>query len=273
MTDDTPSGAPMTKRRVECRGSNGAAVETTPRMRARISATDVASWRARSVGTTPLGVFRNNGSPSSVRRRPRPMADRGWRKMQPLRRPADMPLLKHNLEQHQQVEIDPGKINLVQHNAEIISLDIRFLKWDLDGIAGSIAGPTRMERYRKCSNQTVGRRLALKAALAMPLVGQRRTGADADSFGAGSLPIWSGRPRPGLRLSCAATWTNGLDLTRIAEDFTVMQPFGGAASRGFDMSTPAAGAARQLFQKRRRQSRTGPILRVRRSGRPSRDRT
>ena len=26
------------------------------------------------------------------------------------------------------------------------------------------------------------------------------------------------------------------DLTRIAEDFTLMQPFGGAASRGFDMS-------------------------------------
>ena len=51
------------------------------------------------------------------------MADRGRRKMQPLRRPADVPLLKDDLEQHEQVEIDPGKVNLVQHNAEIISLD------------------------------------------------------------------------------------------------------------------------------------------------------
>jgi hypothetical protein len=46
-----------------------------------------------------------------------------------------MQLLKHNLEQHQQVEIDPGKINLIQHNAEIISLDSSRLKWDFDGTA------------------------------------------------------------------------------------------------------------------------------------------
>ena len=51
------------------------------------------------------------------------MADGGRRKVQALRRPADMPLLKDNLEQHKQVEINSGKINLVQHNAEIISLD------------------------------------------------------------------------------------------------------------------------------------------------------
>ncbi|WP_244608296.1 hypothetical protein [Bradyrhizobium algeriense] len=51
------------------------------------------------------------------------MADGRGRKMQPLRRPADMPLLKDDLEQYEKVEIDPGKVNLVQHNAEIISLD------------------------------------------------------------------------------------------------------------------------------------------------------
>ncbi|WP_245309181.1 hypothetical protein [Bradyrhizobium retamae] len=56
------------------------------------------------------------------------MADGGRRKVQPLRRPADMPLLKDDLEQHEQVEIDAGEINLVQHNAEIISLDSVRLK-------------------------------------------------------------------------------------------------------------------------------------------------
>jgi hypothetical protein len=51
------------------------------------------------------------------------MADGRRRKIQPLRRPADVPLLKDDLEQHEQIEIDPGKVSLVQHNAEIISLD------------------------------------------------------------------------------------------------------------------------------------------------------
>jgi hypothetical protein len=36
------------------------------------------------------------------------MADRGRRQMQPLRRTADMALLKDDLEQHEKIEIDPG---------------------------------------------------------------------------------------------------------------------------------------------------------------------
>jgi hypothetical protein len=51
------------------------------------------------------------------------MADGGRRKMQPLRRPADVALREDDLEQHEQIEIDPGKVSLVQHYAEIISLD------------------------------------------------------------------------------------------------------------------------------------------------------
>jgi ketosteroid isomerase-like protein len=79
------------------------------------------------------------------------------------------------------------------------------------------------------------RRLALKAALAMPLSTAaasepmsassaqeladlvRKTEARASAFMHGDMERWSG-------------------LTRIAEDFTLMQPFGGEASRGFDMS-------------------------------------
>jgi hypothetical protein len=30
---------------------------------------------------------------------------------------------QHGLEQHQQVEVDPGEISFVQHIAEIVSLD------------------------------------------------------------------------------------------------------------------------------------------------------
>jgi ketosteroid isomerase-like protein len=79
------------------------------------------------------------------------------------------------------------------------------------------------------------RRLALKAALAMPLSASaaqeptsagseqelvdlvRKTEAQASAFMRGDMDKWSG-------------------LVRIAGDFTLMQPFGGEASRGFDMS-------------------------------------
>jgi ketosteroid isomerase-like protein len=79
------------------------------------------------------------------------------------------------------------------------------------------------------------RRLALKAALAMPLSASaaqeprsavseqelvdlvRKTEARASAFMRGDMDKWAG-------------------LTRIADDFTLMQPFGGEASRGFDMS-------------------------------------
>ena len=78
-------------------------------------------------------------------------------------------------------------------------------------------------------------RLALKAALAMPLSASaaqepmptaseqevadlvRKTEARASAFMRGDMDRWAG-------------------LMRIAEDFTLMQPFGGAASRGFDAS-------------------------------------
>ena len=79
------------------------------------------------------------------------------------------------------------------------------------------------------------KRLALKAALAMPLSASAAQGptwatteqelidlvraseARAAAFMRGDMDRWSG-------------------LTRISDDFTLMQPFGGEASRGFDMS-------------------------------------
>ena len=72
MTADTPSGAPTINRRVDVPGSNGFAVATTSRTRARISEIAGASEAARSVGSTPLGVFRKSGSPSMRRKRPSP---------------------------------------------------------------------------------------------------------------------------------------------------------------------------------------------------------
>jgi hypothetical protein len=66
------SGAPIVKQRCAVLGSNGPAVEMMPSTRLSTSATGPASSRARSVGFTPLGVFRNSGSCSRRRSRRRP---------------------------------------------------------------------------------------------------------------------------------------------------------------------------------------------------------
>ena len=52
-----------------------------------------------------------------------PVADGGGREVQPIGRPADMPLFQHRLEEDQKVEVGSGEINFIQHIAEIISLD------------------------------------------------------------------------------------------------------------------------------------------------------
>jgi ketosteroid isomerase-like protein len=73
------------------------------------------------------------------------------------------------------------------------------------------------------------RRAALAAALAMPLAAEPAAGSDATAalieraaeknaaFMRGDMPRWA-------------------ELVRIARDFTLMQPFGGPASHGFDKS-------------------------------------
>jgi hypothetical protein len=43
--------------------------------------------------------------------------------VQPRRGARDVAFLQHGFEQHEQVEVDPSEINLVQHIAEIVSLD------------------------------------------------------------------------------------------------------------------------------------------------------
>jgi ketosteroid isomerase-like protein len=108
------------------------------------------------------------------------------------------------------------------------------LKWNLGGTAGR--SPAQREwKDTKMFKLNRWRRLALKAALAMPLSASaaeepmsasskeelvdlvRNTEAQASAFMRGDMDRWSG-------------------LVRIAGDFTLMQPFGGEASRGFDTS-------------------------------------
>ena len=75
--------------------------------------------------------------------------------------------------------------------------------------------------------------LALKAALAMPLSASAKQQRSAHP--SSNMPIWSARAN-----RASAFMRGDMDkwscLTRIADDFTLMQPFGGEASRGFQMS-------------------------------------
>src|SRR5690606_1851681 len=52
-----------------------------------------------------------------------PMAHRRRRQLEPLACEPYVPRTEHDIEQHEQVQVDPRKINFVQHVAEIISLD------------------------------------------------------------------------------------------------------------------------------------------------------
>ena len=104
------------------------------------------------------------------------------------------------------------------------------MKWDLGDTAGR--SPAQREwKDTEMFKSNRWRRLALKAALAMPLSASaaqeptsanseqelvdlvRKTEAQASAFMRGDMDKWSG-------------------LVRIAGDFTLMQPFGGEASRG-----------------------------------------
>ena len=120
---NAPSGAPIVKRRLDVAGSNGSAVATTRRACARISAIGSASSSARTVGTTPFGVLQEKRVVEQPAQPRKAVADGRGREVEALGGAADMALLAHRLEQHEEVEVDPAEINFVQHIPEIVSLD------------------------------------------------------------------------------------------------------------------------------------------------------
>lgn len=107
------------------------------------------------------------------------------------------------------------------------------MKWDLNALPVSRPAHPRMEETEMFKS-THWKRLALNAALALPLsasTAQTQTAtkeqelinligtseARASAFMRGDMERWYA-------------------MTRISDDFTLMQPFGGGASRGFDGS-------------------------------------
>jgi|GEM_PF-901829 len=108
------------------------------------------------------------------------------------------------------------------------------MKWDW------VAPPAgcRLQRERKDTDMFRSNRwkhLALKAALAMPLsasAAQQPMSAHSEQELADLVSTSEARASAFMR-GDMDQWSS---MTRIADDFTLMQPFGGEASRGFEMS-------------------------------------
>ncbi len=120
---NAPSGAPIVKRRPDVAGSNGSAVATTRLACARISRDRLGQF----LGTYGRhDAFRSPQEKRVVEQPAQPrkaVADSRGRQVEALGGAADMALLAHRFEQHEEVEVDPAEINLVQHIPEIVSLD------------------------------------------------------------------------------------------------------------------------------------------------------
>jgi ketosteroid isomerase-like protein len=108
------------------------------------------------------------------------------------------------------------------------------LKWDL-GEPPAGCRPQREWKDTDMFRSNRWKHLALKAALAMPLsasAAQQPMSAHSEQELADLVSTSEARASAFMR-GDMDQWSS---MTRIADDFTLMQPFGGEASRGFEMS-------------------------------------
>lgn len=80
---------------------------------------------------------------------------------------------------------------------------------------------------------TASRRGAMRMAIAAPLAMTAAAGASSAESALGSIIQGAERQAAAFMAGDMKRW---LDLTRPTDDFTLMQPFGGPASHGFDSS-------------------------------------
>jgi hypothetical protein len=156
-----------------------------------------------------------------------------------------MARLHDRFEQDEEVQISPGEIDLVQHIGEIVSLDAGHRKCDLERLAG--CQEVLMFVFPMAS-PALSRRLALGAGLMALIAGRaaadegdcgmngedvaqltRRAAEANDAFVAGAMRRWYALASP------------------IGGDFTLMAPFGGAPSYGFDGSDAHLDAMARRF--------------------------
>ena len=103
---------------------------------------------------------------------------------------------------------------------------------------------------RKARNKAISRRLALAAPLALPLAMQAAASEAAPSraIDDAALKELLARAEAASSAFMRGDIKAYLDLIEIAPDFTLMQPFGGPFSRGFDRSPKHLAELASYFQ-------------------------
>ena len=110
-------------------------------------------------------------------------------------------------------------------------------------------------RRRKPRNGTINRRLAMAAAVTLPLAMQAMADESDLVTGAAAGPVIKRAPAELVRRSQEAVraFIRGdvpayLTFVNVATDFTLMQPFGGEVSRGFNRSPEWARGIAEYFK-------------------------
>ncbi|MCA1434057.1 DUF4440 domain-containing protein [Bradyrhizobium sp. BRP20] len=104
--------------------------------------------------------------------------------------------------------------------------------------------PSGLNRW-PCEQEKISRRSMMAATAAIPLSGQLSAGAAAGSDAIAGLVERAREKNAAFMRGDVDRWSQ---LVRIAPDFTLMQPFGGPASRGFDASPQRLAALSRYFR-------------------------
>ncbi|MBH5369845.1 YybH family protein [Bradyrhizobium glycinis] len=104
--------------------------------------------------------------------------------------------------------------------------------------------PSGLNRW-PCEQEKISRRLMMAAAAAIPLSGQLTADAASGSDAIAGLVERAREKNAAFMRGDMDRWSQ---LVRIAPDFTLMQPFGGPTSRGFDASPQRLAALSRYFR-------------------------
>jgi ketosteroid isomerase-like protein len=155
------------------------------------------------------------------------MADGGRRQVQTLRRAADVPLGEHHVEEREQIQVGATKIYLIQHLAEIVSLDSsRTAPEDHDPDRRWLRFPPPKESFIMSTSR---RTLLGAAAAGLALDAAHAQAAASSGQQAAELARISEEANDALMRGDISRY---LSLVKLAPDFTLMSPFGGTPSRG-----------------------------------------
>src|SRR5262245_25371344 len=158
-----------------------------------------------------------------------------------------MALFENDMQQHEQIQIGPREMSKIQHLTESISFDSSTSR--AHDVARPHAGVTGDRAMTKSignnTPEALGadptRRAVLAAAAALPLSVNQASANDA-------VAVLVARASDKNAAFMRGDMKRWLELVQLAPDFTLMEPFGGPASHGFDTSPERMAQRARYFQ-------------------------